>query len=501
MAALIVGAIACGSGNAVTDRVGNPSAPVTVTVVTEEHADSVAALMLDLFADEVATRSAGAVQVEVEFGVADGGVAWDQRAIERAADGDFDLVVARAGAWHALGVTTLDVLQLPGLVDTDAQADRLVSHGDVIQDVLAGLEPAGFRGLGLYAEAPRYLMLLDGSRDFGVDALRGRTVRTPRSETVFAVLRSFGMAPVDLSAADFLVEVSDGNVTMTEGQLARVELTNTVDESSTIAVGVNLPIYTKFFVLAARADAVDATTLDVLVQAARAITPLFAAARPTENQALVTACSTGSDLVHVPADDRAAFMAAGQVVLDAFERSPDGALLRRARAAAGSSTSTSRTCPDDELTGTTGDAEATGLPLQLPARRSDVVSTPGDLPDGVYRFTQTEDSLFETGAPSSDEPFIGEWILRDGRAEIHYFELDGTPMTGEPADTGGVYQVDGDLMIFATPPERAIPGTSGMYLLRWSMDNHTLALTQIDDGRRDADFAVPWVRVGDAPPP
>lgn len=496
-----MGASACGSGNGATDRVGNPPSPVVVTVGTEEHADSVTALMLDLLVDEVAARSGGSVRVEVEYGVADGGVAWDQRAIERTVDGDFDLVVARAGAWHATGVTMLDVLQLPGLVDTDEQADRLVSRVDVIDELLAGLEPAGFTGLGLFPEAPRYLMLLDGSRDFHVDALYGRTVRTPRSETVFAVLRAAGMAPIDLSSADFLVEVSDGNVTMTEAQLARVELTNTVDETSTIAVGVNLPIYTKFLVLAARTDAVDPATLEVLGQAARSITPSFAAARPTENAALVTACSTGSVLVHMPADDRAAFMAAVQVVLDEFERSADGALLQRVRAAAGSATSTSWTCAGDEVNGTTGSSEAGGLPLQLPARRSDVVPTPGDLRDGVYRFTQTEDSLDETGAPSSDESFIGEWVLRDGHAELHYFELDGTPMAGEPADTGGVYQVDGDLMIFATPPERAIPGTSGIYLLRWSMDDDTLTLTQIDDGRRDADFAVPWVRVGDAPAP
>jgi hypothetical protein len=54
-------------------------------------------------------------------------------------------------------------------------------------------------------------------------------------------------------------------------------------------------------------------------------------------------------------------------------------------------------------------------------------------------------------------------------------------------------------MIFATPPERAIPGTNGIVLLRWSLDGDTLTLEQIDDGRRDADFMAPWIRVGDAP--
>jgi hypothetical protein len=203
--------------------------------------------------------------------------------------------------------------------------------------------------------------------------------------------------------------------------------------------------------------------------------------------------------VDVGADDRAAFLAAVQPVVDEFEAGGDGALLRLVRASAGSASDISWTCGQGSNTDAPAPGEVAGLPLQLPAKRSDIVPTPGDLPDGVYRFTETAEAIVAVGEPPGDGGFIGEFVLRGGMAELHYFELDGSPMAGEPPDDGGMYQVEGDLMIFATPPQRAIPGTTGIYLLRWELDGDTLTLTQIDDRRRDADFTVPWLRVGDAP--
>ena len=496
---LAVALTACGTSDTLTDRAGNPRPTVTVSLAMEEGPGTTDGLLVSQFADEVARRSDGRVEVDVTHDAGGGGVAWDQKVIERVADGDFDLVLARAGAWHTSGVTSLDVLQLPGLVDTDEQAERLASDHAVVDQLLAGLDPVGFTGLGLYPEAPRYLMLLDGSERFDTDALRGRAIRAPRSETVFDVLRAAGMNPVDLSFGEFPVEVTEGNVTSTEAQLARVELTPTIDGRSNPVVAANLPLYTKFLVLAARSGAVDDNTLSVLRESARAIIEPFATLRTREVDSVEAACQAGGQLVDVAADDRAAFLAAVQPVIDAFEAGVDGALLRLVRVSAGSASDTSWTCGQGSNTDATALGQVAGLPLELPAKRSDIVPTPGDLPDGVYRFTETEESLAATNAPPDDEPFIGEFVLSGGMAELHYFELDGSPQAGEPPDDGGVYQVEGDLMVFATPPQRAIPGTTGIYLLRWSLDGDTLTLTQIDDRRRDADFAVPWLRVGDAP--
>ena len=63
----------------------------------------------------------------------------------------------------------------------------------------------------------------------------------------------------------------------------------------------------------------------------------------------------------------------------------------------------------------------------------------GDLPNGVYRFTQTVDALLAadpSGSYAANDEFIGEYVLTDGISELHYFNMDGTPMAGEPPDTG-----------------------------------------------------------------
>ena len=137
----------------------------------------------------------------------------------------------------------------------------------------------------------------------------------------------------------------------------------------------------------------------------------------------------------------------------------------------------------------------------LPTKRSDIVPTTGDLPDGVYRFTQTLDVLQAVepneGHTKADE-FIGEYVLKGGTVDLRFYGMDGQPLEG-PGDTGGVYQVVGDLIIFAQPPNRSTPGTNGIHLLRWSLEGDTLRLEQVDDKRRDPDFAAPLIRVGDAP--
>lgn len=182
---------------------------------------------------------------------------------------------------------------------------------------------------------------------------------------------------------------------------------------------------------------------------------------------------------------------------------------RTSESAASAATSADTTSPPvvtttatDPPTATAPTTESPAEDVELPTARSEIVPTPGDLPNGVYRFTQTVDDLKTAdpdGSFAASDEFIGEYTLVDGTSELRYFNIDGTPMQGEPPDTGGVYEVRGDLIIFAAPPERSMPGTNGINLLRWSLDDDTLTLEQVDDNALDADFIAQWIRVGDAP--
>lgn len=506
-------ASACESGAVPGDRAGNPAAPTVVTILTEEiHATPT--LLLRLLSQRVSELSDGAVILDVRTRAVDGGVAWDQATIELADTGAAEGVLVRAGSWHSLGVTTLDVLQLPTVVETDDQADRVAADDDLVADLLAGLSLAGYTGLGVYPEGPRHLMLLDDSTSFSLDVLAGRTVRTPLSDTVFEVLAATGMQPVDVSPQDFVAAVASGHVTVTEGHLERVALTVTDDGRNDSVVATNLTLYTKFVVLAVRSGSVEHAVMSVLQEAARSVLPDFLAQRSRELDDFPIACDAGGVLIEIPERDRQALVTAMAPVVEAVASGPDASLFARVDATAGTPRRPSLTCAGRRTAATSSTVASTGAPttdvatdgpgsppVTLPDRRDAIVPTPGELPNGVYRFTHTIAAL-ESIDPDGDwtaaDEMIGEFVLADGTSEIRYYDLGGSPMPGEPPDTGGTYQVIGDLVIFATPPERSLPGTDGIHLLRWSFDDGTLTFEQVDGKPRDADFGVPWIRVADA---
>ena len=226
-ATVLLAAPACEVGGRGADRAGNAPEPTVVVIATEEiHATPT--LLLELLADRVLELSDGSVRLEVRRGPG-GGLAWDQETIRLADDGQADGVLVRAGSWRDFGVTSLDLLQLPGVIETDDQADRLITDRVVVDRLLAGIDRTGFTQLGLFPEAPRYLMLLDGSTDFSLESLAGKAVRTPLSATVFDLLESLGMRPVDIAPQDFASAVSAGEVPATDGHLERVLLTVTAD--------------------------------------------------------------------------------------------------------------------------------------------------------------------------------------------------------------------------------------------------------------------------------
>jgi len=508
IAAAVVGLVLMGGCGSIDrgpagDKVGNKRDPVTLTLGTSEVEGSPGAAALQLFAQKVDEATDGRVNIEPQFGVVPDVQAWEQKVIQRAVNGDFDLVLVRSGAWNSFGVTSVDALQLPGMIDTEQQADRVVTDDQLVGRLLAGLDVIGMTGLALYPEPPRYLVSLDGTRGFGLADLRERIIRAPLSETLFDVFHAVGMTPVDLSYKDFTTQVSEGNITMTDNPLSRIVGTSSVAGGPAV-VADNLTLYTKFLVLAGRSDslsALDDDDMRLVMEAASDSIDGFVQIREREVSWLDDVCEAGHLLVDVSAEDRADFLEAASTVVDDVATGPNGDLVGAIRAAAGPPGQHELSCPNGTVTETTAPRmPASDAGLTLPTKRSDIVPTTGDLPNGVYRFTETLEIL-QAVEPNEehtkDDEFIGEFVLKDGTVELWFFGPDGESL-GSP-DTGGLYQVAGDVMVFAQPPNRSLPGTNGIHLLRWSLEGDTLTLVQIDDKRRDPDFVAPMIRVGDAP--
>lgn len=198
--------------------------------------------------------------------------------------------------WHTEGVETLEPLQLPFLVQTDAQADR-VAADPIAREMLAGLSAIDMTGLGLYPEGIRHLIGLDG-RDIATDGdLAGRTVRAALSDTTWATLEALGARPVDITSHEFESAVASGDVTTAESTLS---LMPTVPSTGRRMILANFALYTKFQVLAIRDDAwadLDDATQDIIHRAAEDALSATVSERPQEAEALAQACADGAGTV------------------------------------------------------------------------------------------------------------------------------------------------------------------------------------------------------------
>ena len=125
-----------------------------------------------------------------------------------------------------------------------------------------------------------------------------------------------------------------------------------------------------------------------------------------------------------------------------------------------------------------------------------VLPSPGDLPPGVYRAEITGgQSAAISGKPEDFGVAVFNWTISGGHWHVN-FSFDGDT----PEETSDVYAAVGDEVTFRIALDNKIPRTPGVNRFTWSMDpDGTLHLLQIDDELRDVWFAVPWIRVGDAP--
>lgn len=154
-----------------------------------------------LFATGVAEGSAGLIDVRFVN-------AWT-RATDRREEstvirdvmrGTVDLGWAGTRVFGALGVRSLDPLQAPFLF-ADYAAQAAVFSGDLVEEMLAGLEPLGVVGLvvapGAFRKPLGFSRPLVGAADY-----EGAVIRTHESNIGEATFRALGATPVMLSAAE-----------------------------------------------------------------------------------------------------------------------------------------------------------------------------------------------------------------------------------------------------------------------------------------------------------
>jgi hypothetical protein len=364
--------------------------------------------------------------------------AWDDINVRALRAAEFDLAFLPARAWRSAGVTTLEPLQLPFLVEDDDQADRVAMDRELTEALMAGLSNIDVTGLGVFPEGIRRIVRVDGTKVSPAADLAGVTVRAPLSDTTWEVLRGLGADVVDLNGQELVAAYQSGAV---NGVETSISLAIGLEGAGSTSVLANIPLYTKFNVLAAADDALadlDEPIVQLLHDATATALQATLADRPRESDALAEACTAGLGTVVATAADRRAVRDRLHPVIERIIVATNiGGLVEQVRVVAGEASAEELlTCPS-----------AGGPPRADPA---DLRPDPGELPNGTYRFVIDAEVILAAYPefPRSVDGYSGVLTveLDDGT-----WRLTAIGSTGVEFRYSNVYEVRGDVATFAVP--------------------------------------------------
>jgi len=463
-AALVLVASACG---APPSRSGLRAEPVSLSTVDPMGAGGVGGDVLDQL---VKGSAGGAVHVQAPS-IQPPGDRAEEDALDALRAGRADLAVLRADTLATAGATSLGVLQLPLLIESTAQADRIASD-PIATDLMADLGELGLVGLALVPGGLRHPF------GYGAPLLRpedyaGTVINTRPGAGVDRLLGALG------ATTDHSVDAAREEAARS-GRLRGIEVSLQLPQAVTLPAVVtsNVTLYTKFDVVVLRKELWERLSegqRDELRDLARTAGRAAVAGRDGEAKALARFCeSLGGSSVVADAPTMNELRAALQPVVDEAEQTPDVARLAdRIRAlGAGTSPPEGRTCgrgaTPDELA-----AEAS-----LPAELAFTPRGPQDALEGVWRVEADRQTMLDAGvSPQEAGANQGVWTITitgnradadqpHGRNCTWAFAFDGDRVALDQAVGGndacgglgvGTYEIDGDVVRFHWDWQRDYP--------------------------------------------
>jgi Bacterial extracellular solute-binding protein, family 7 len=327
---------------------------------------------------------------------------------------------------------------------------------------MQGLERTGVTGLALLPENLRhpigFARPLVSLRDFA-----GATIRAPRSEATYELLRALGAQPVDLAGEELAQALRDGSVVAAESafELAASTLQRIGTGTS------NITFYPKVNVLAANTRALDRLTDEqraTLTTAAERTRGWVLENVPTEQAAAEAYCREGGRVVAAKPADVQALEAAARPRYVQLERDPQTRdFITRIRALA------------QDATDSAAEDGPTCDPSRGDATPPSGAGEPG-IPNGVYRNHVTIEEMVAAGineATARDNAGVHTITLSDG--EIHDTRIaDDTGTTGASCDA--TYSVARNAFTFKWDPDTDCVGD---FTATWSLTDSQLRLGNV----------------------
>ncbi|CAN5590662.1 hypothetical protein BH23CHL7_BH23CHL7_24030 [soil metagenome] len=444
---------------------GNVEGTVTLRLGTEDDAGRPGADQIRRFADEVNALSGGRIVIEPVWDAngEDNLAGWDQAVARMAVAGELDMALIPARAWDTEGVTSLRALHAPFLVTSDELAATLATD-EIAGEMLAGLDGIGVKGLALFPETLRHLIVYSDLPESTAD-FSGMAVRSPRSQTTWALFEALSAMPDDFTdpGESFDDIVAAGGPAAAETSFA---LAGTLP-SGTSALG-NLPLFPKINSLVVNSSAYGRLSEEqqaILEQAAtRAVESSVSTMRGTTEYAQEF-CRNGGQVVML--DDAlvveihaAASVAYNDLAADAQTQD----FIDRIR----------------RVAGRIGAAPAIVEPCGPPVSAGEPVRATGDFPEGVYRKEITVEQLVAAGIDRpTAQNHMGTWTIgfRDGVFSDLGSGTDGCP--------GSTYTItEGRISVRLGPVGPACGGAAGQVLFEaaWSVEGDQLRFVDVRSG-------------------
>ncbi len=480
IAAIALMALAAGAGCSGGDKAGGSGGIVTLRLASDDPPDAAASPHIKEFARQVRRLSDGRLRIQIHWEANGGGArhprGFDQKTAQKVIDGRYALAVVPARAWDVLGATSLQAIQAPFLVNSDALLDKVASD-PVAERMLAGLNEVGVVGLALWPEALRHPV------GFG-DPLRsladfaGKGIRAPRSELTWEMLRALGARPLDFVDDEMGPAIDSGQLSGAESEIGQVR-----DLPRPGAVTANVTFFPKANTIVANRAAFDGLTDDqreTLRKAAAETLRRVIASRPTDVDAALSACAVGVRVVIASDADIRGLVRAARPVIARLQRD-DGTRKSIQRIVALRETvsgSRPAVAPCGRPSASTAKAKPGGGPATLP-------------PDGVYRSLLSPKDFIRAGIDASTARYnsgLFTLTLRDGRVSWQ--------KEGDPTVCAGRYFLSkGTVRFVMDNPSPCGSGPGGwIFSARWRSEDGGVRLTHVQ-GAEPPFEQVAWGRL------
>jgi TRAP-type C4-dicarboxylate transport system substrate-binding protein len=357
---------------AINDPQGRPSEPYVLEFIAQVNSLSNGSLTIEPYWD------AGSEPAVIQLVMA----------------GEVDLGQVASRAFNGEGVTSLDALYAPFLIDNDALAEA-VATSDTAKQMLEGMSSAGIVGLTMWPEDMRHPFAINPHPPLlSPEDFVGINIRTLTSGIPAALVKALGGTPV-----------FPDNYQGAESGLRQGGSLN----GTQVATG-NVTFFSKYPVLFANGAAFEKLNDEqksILREAAKATQTKAIAEHPNDSDAATAYCAEGGTVVLASEAQIAAFEKAAQPVFDQIEQDPANAGYIAAIRALKASTTPS------------AGAQACEPPtIQASSTSSTEGWSEGLPPNGIWQVELNEEDLVAKGLPRGEAQAIAgvtNWEFQDGK--------------------------------------------------------------------------------------